>query len=79
MIIPIKQSIVSQICDKVDIQVNYTLNSDFCDVNVFFKDVDDKYIKYENIRIDGAEYSSWIETDDYLVDLILKKLQLEKQ
>lgn len=48
------------------------------DINVLFKDTQDRVFKVEMVRVQGEEYSQWGSDDNYLIDLVLSKLELSR-
>ena len=48
-------------------------------VVVGFKNSNGNILKNEMVKIEGAEYAAWGSDDDYLINLVLSKLNLTKE
>ena len=56
---------------------NLVFNSSI-DINVLFKDSTGRVFKMELVRVQGDEYSQWGNDDNYLIDLVLSKVELSR-
>lgn len=48
-------------------------------VAVSFKNSNGNLLKNEMVKIEGAEYAGWGSDDEYLINLVLTKLNLTKE
>ncbi len=73
-----KEDIEVRIINNVDIRVINLMLGEFVDVNVVIKQ-GDRYIRNYTFHIEGEEYQNWGNSDEYLENLILEKLGLERR
>jgi len=73
-----KEDIEVRIINNVDIRVINLMLGEFVDVNVSIKQ-DDRYIRNYTFHIEGEEYQNWGNNDEYLENLVLQKLGLERR
>jgi hypothetical protein len=78
MIINVEDFVQSKIIKRVEIEVvNYTLNTS-CLCNVNFMDSTDNKISSVLVYVDGDEFNiEWV-SDDNLIDIILRKVGLNR-
>lgn len=77
-IIP-KEFVTVNIGTKVSFQVTgFKLNNSIS-ILARIHDANDEPIQIHNFTIEGDEYFNWTDSDEYIVDLILNKLDLQKQ
>ncbi len=73
-----KEQVKIFVINNIEIRIiNLSLNK-FVDVNVTLKQ-DDAFVSSVYFRIEGEEYASWGNNDDYLENLVLNKLGLTRK
>lgn len=72
-----KEEVTVMIINNVDLQIINLDLTKYVDVMVMFKH-DQKFLKSQTVRIEGAEYDAWGNNDEYLINLVLQKLGLHR-
>ncbi len=73
-----KEIIKVDILKSIDIQIADLIFNEKIKLLVHFKDENHRIFKSEILTIEGGDYNNWGFTDDYLVDLVLQKLGIER-
>ncbi len=73
-----KEYVTVDIVNKVEIRIINLQLGKFVDVSAVLKQ-NDRYVKNYTFHIEGEEYNSWGNDDEYLKNLILQKLGLVKK
>lgn len=71
-----KEFVTINISSSVEMIVNNLQIGKSVDVTCLVKDENGNIFKVENIKIEGEEYNNWVDSDVYLVTLVLSKLGL---
>lgn len=72
-----KEFITSHTATSIELRVNELILNKSVRLMVLIKDNYGNVIKVENVLIEGDDYNAWIDSDDYLINLILNRLGLE--
>ena len=73
-----KEDIEVRIINNVDIRVINLMLGEFVEVNAVIKQ-GDRYIRNYTFHIEGEDYQNWGSSDEYLENLVLQKLGLERR
>lgn len=73
-----KQIIKAYTIDNIDIRVNNLDLGNSVDLNVVIKN-NGSLLDVKNFHIEGEEYNKWGQSDSYLENLILSKLELTRK
>jgi len=74
-----KQIVKVNILKSVDIQVSDLVLNQKINLLVHLKDEENKIFQSQIVRIEGDEYNEWGINDEYLIDLVLKKIGAERK
>lgn len=67
------------VATSIEINIMELVLNSHVNVIVMFKNSNGNLLKNEFVKIEGAEYAAWGSDDDYLVNLVLSKLNLTKE
>ena len=67
------------VATSIEINVMELVLNSYVMVMVMFKNSNGNLLKNEMIKIEGDEYAAWGSDDNYLIDLVLSKLNLTKE
>ena len=73
-----KEIVRTDILRSIDIQTIDLVFNQYINLLVHLKNQEGIIFKTEIIRIHGEEYNNWGLSDEYLLDLVLQKLGVEK-
>lgn len=63
---------------SVEIFLQYVFNATDATIYVYFKDTDNSTVDIKQVYIPPEVYAQWTDTDEYLIDYVLKELGLQK-
>lgn len=67
------------VATSIEINVMELVLNSYVMVMVMFKNSNGNLLKNEMVKIEGDEYAAWGSDDNYLIDLVLSKLNLTKE
>lgn len=74
-----KEFIISNIATKVNFKItNFVLNTSISISTIIYNE-NDVAFKFDSFEISGDEYNNWVNSDEYIINLILSKLGLQQQ
>ena len=71
-----KDYITTNIARTVEMRVTELVINTSVSVNVLIKDGNGSIFQVQNVTLSGEEYNNWGNSDTYLVDTVLSKLDL---
>ena len=73
-----KEIVKVDILKSIDIQVADLVLNDRINLLIHLKNEDGKIFQSQIVRIEGDDYQNWGLSDEYLIDLVLQKIGVEK-
>lgn len=67
------------VATSIEINVMELVLNSHVMVGVMFKNSNGNLLKNEMVKIEGDDYAGWGNDDNYLIDLVLSKLNLTKE
>ena len=74
-----KDFVTVNVANSVELRVSNLQIGSSVDVTVLVKDENGNIFKVQGVHIEGEEYSNWGSDDEYLVNLVLSKLDLTQK